>query len=128
MKRSHSLGDLQLAIMRILWRRSEATVAEVHAFLKEERGLAPTTVATMLVKMEKKGVVDHRTDGRKFVYRATVTEGEVRQSMVGELTDRLFAGNPTALVTHLMAEHEIDETELEQLRKLIEQHERSEEH
>ena len=47
MSPSPRLGELQLAIMRILWQKSEATVAEVHAFLKEERGLAPTTVARL---------------------------------------------------------------------------------
>jgi len=122
MKQQHSLGDLQLAIMRVLWRRGEAAVAEVHEALRAERGLAPTTVATMLVKMEKKGVVTHRTAGRRFIYRAAVTESEVRRSMVGELTDRLFQGNVTALVNHLLSEHELDADELAQLQALIARH------
>jgi len=46
-----TLGDLQHAIMAVLWKRGEATVAEVHGALREERGLAPTTIATMLRKM-----------------------------------------------------------------------------
>ena len=89
-----TLGDLQHAIMRVLWARGEATSTEVHAALRAERGLAPTTIATMLRKMEDKGVVAHRSEGRQFVYRAAVSEGEVRRSMVGEVVDRLFAGNP----------------------------------
>ena len=71
MTRSIQLGDLQLAIMRELWRAGEATVATVHAALQDERGLALTTIATMLSKMEKKGVVEHRSEGRQYVYRAT---------------------------------------------------------
>jgi len=51
------LGDLQSAIMRILWQRGEASVNDVHSTLLDERGLAPTTIATMLKKMEAKGVV-----------------------------------------------------------------------
>ncbi len=74
------LGDLQLAIMRVLWRQGEASVAAVHRELLDERGLAPTTIATMLTKMEKKGVVSHRTEGRKFLYRPTVSEAEVSSS------------------------------------------------
>ncbi|MDP9122571.1 MAG: BlaI/MecI/CopY family transcriptional regulator [Acidobacteriota bacterium] len=124
---SHRLGDLQLAIMRVLWGRGEATVADVHETLEPERGLAPTTIATMLVKMEKKGVVDHRLEGRKFVYRPRVSEGQVRRSMVGELTSQLFAGDVGALVNHLLAEHEIDSRELAELRALITEHEREEE-
>src|SRR5437763_15376489 len=97
-KTSPSLGDLQLAIMRVLWQRGEATATDVHAALSSERGLAPTTIATMLTKMEKKGVVRHYADGRRFVYQPRVTEPQVRRSMVTELRDRLFGGNTTALV------------------------------
>ena len=113
------LGDLQHAIMQVLWRRGEATVSQVHAELLPERGLAPTTIATMLRKMEDKGVVRHRAHGRQFVYTPAVTRGEVQRSMVGEIVDRLFAGDPAALVSHLVSEHEIDREELERLRGLL---------
>jgi predicted transcriptional regulator len=118
MKR-HTLGDLQHAIMRVLWERGEATASEVHAVLQPQRGLAPTTIATMLRKMEDKGVVTHRSEGRQFVYRPTVSEAEVRQTMVGELVDRLFAGDPAALVSHLVSDHHIDSGELAQLREML---------
>ena len=116
----HTLGELQHAIMQVLWERDEATVAKVHEALFDERGLAPTTIATMLRKMEDKGVVAHRVEDRHFVYRPTVTEDEVRSSMVGELLDRLFAGDPAALVSHLVADRDIDEAEIERLRGLLE--------
>ena len=115
----HTLGELQHAIMQVLWTRNEATVAEVHEALFDERGLAPTTIATMLRKMEDKGVVAHRVEDRHFVYQATVTEDAVRSSMVGELLDRLFSGDPAALVSHLVADHDIDEEEIERLRTLL---------
>ena len=117
---TYTLGELQHAIMKVLWERSEATVAEVHEALYDARGLAPTTIATMLRKMEHKGVVNHRVEDRHFVYRPAVTEDEVRSSMVGELVDRLFAGDPAALVSHLVADHDIDEAEIENLRALLE--------
>lgn len=123
----HHLGDLQLAIMRVLWGHGEATVADVHETLEPERGLALTTIATMLTKMEKKGVVDHRAEGRRFIYRPLVTEGQVRRSMVADLTSQLFRGDVTALVNHLLEEHEIDPGELDQLRELIGARERKEE-
>lgn len=117
----HTLGDLQLAIMRVLWSRGEATVAEVHHALLEERGLAPTTIATMLVKMEKKGVVTHRAEGRRYIYSPTVTEADVRRTMVDELTERLFAGDTAALVSHLLDERETDAEELAELKRLVTQ-------
>ena len=128
MSDTHTLGDLQLAIMRILWRRGEAAAAEVHEALLDERGLAPTTIATMLKKMEDKGVVAHRSEGRRFLFRPTVSEDAVRRSMVGELTERLFLGDTAALVSHLLAEHEIDPDELAELRRLIDRRETQDEH
>jgi len=116
----HTLGDLQHAIMAVLWERGEATAASVHEALRAERGLAPTTIATMLRKMEDKGVVAHRAEGRQFVYRPTVTEELVRRSMVGELVERLFGGDPKALVAHLVSEHEIAPAELSDLRRRLE--------
>ena len=115
----HTLGELQHAIMRVLWQRDEATLAAVHEALREERGLAPTTIATMLRKMEDKGVVAHRVEGRHFIYRPVVSEDEVRSSMVGELLDRLFAGDPAALVSHLVEDHDLDDAEMRRLQGLL---------
>ena len=116
MNQRHRLGDLQLAIMRVLWSGGEASASQVHRALVEERGLALTTIKTMLRKMEKKGVVAHRTDGRTFIYRAVVAESDIRTGMVGDLVKRLFRGDGTALVNHLIEAGEIDAAELDTLR------------
>lgn len=118
MVRSHHLGALQLAIMRVLWERGEAAAADVHAALAAH-GLAPTTIATMLRKMEDKGVVAHRTAGRTFVYRAVVRSEQVHRRMVGDLVTQLFDGDPLQLVDHLLREGEIDLQELDALRRQI---------
>lgn len=124
MPKEHSLGDLQHAIMRVLWDRGEAPVAEVHLALLDERGLALTTIATMLSKMEKKGVVARRMEGRGFVYSPAVSEPEVHRSMVSDLTEQLFEGNAAALVSHLLTEQEIDRGDLGEIKRLIEEHEK----
>jgi BlaI family transcriptional regulator, penicillinase repressor len=113
------LGDLQLAIMQILWDRGEAAVADVYTALQDERGLALTTIATMLVKMEQRELVEHRSEGRRYLYRPLLSEEEVRRSMVGDLRRRLFRGDAAALVSHLIEEHEIDAEDLGRLRALI---------
>ena len=119
MSKIHRLGDLQLAILRVLWRAGKASVAEVHSSLFEKRGLAATTIATMLVKMEKKGVVTHSVDGRKYIYRAVASEHGVRRTMVNDVTDRLFQGSAVALVSHLLEEHEVTLDEIRSLRALL---------
>jgi BlaI family penicillinase repressor len=115
----HQLGDLQLAIMRLLWTGGEASATEVHSALLEERGLALTTIKTMLRKMDEKGVVSHRADGRTFIYRAEVAEADVKDGMVGYLVQRLFAGDGAELVHHLIEAGEIDAAELDELRERL---------
>jgi predicted transcriptional regulator len=119
MPKTTHLGDLQLAIMQVLWDQGEATVTDVHQALLAERGLAPTTIATMLKKMEEKGVISHRAEGRKFIYRPSYSQDQVRRSMVAEITERLFGGDPMALVAHLISRHPIDPRELSELERTI---------
>jgi BlaI family penicillinase repressor len=123
----HSLGELQFAIMRVLWDARAASVAEVHQGLGKSHGRAPTTIATMLSKMERKGVVRHRTEGRRFIYVPAVSEDEVRRSMTAELAARLFEGHYFDLVTYLLDEQEFEDGELEQLKQRISRRARPEE-
>ena len=115
----HRLGDLQLAIMGLLWSRGEATASEVHAALLPDRGLAVTTIKTMLRKMEDRGIVRHRADGRTFVYKPAIAEADVREGMVGEVVERMFAGNGAALVNHLIEAGEIDVEDIDELRAAL---------
>lgn len=115
------LSHLQIDLMRVLWERGEATVAEVHQSLQDERSLAPTTVATLLKRLEKAGVVAHRTEGRQFVYRPLVSEREVRRSMVSDLIERLFQGDSSALVGHLLRESDLGPGDLEEVQAIVEQ-------
>jgi BlaI family penicillinase repressor len=117
--KSHRLGDLQLKIMKVLWDRQEATVADVHSALGPGADLAYTTIATMLRKMETRGLVKHRTEGRSFVYRAAVGAEEVSRSMTDHLVDRVFAGSLADVVSHLLTNREVSRAELSQLEKLI---------
>jgi predicted transcriptional regulator len=121
MPQTHQLTDLQIAIMRVLWERGHATVAEICEALKAERGLALTTVATLLSRLEKRGVVGHETRQRQFVYRPLVTEAEVRHSMVLELTERLFDGDVAAMMSHLLNAGEITPGDLERIKTLLDE-------
>jgi BlaI family transcriptional regulator, penicillinase repressor len=118
------LGDLQLRILQLLWERGELTAVAVHAALKPERALAPTTIATMLAKMEARGLIAHREQGRAFVYRATVEAGDVTRGLGDYFVDRLFAGSVAGAVVHLLRTGEVSRDELDQLEKLIQEEKR----
>ena len=120
MERPKPLSELQIALLRVLWQRGEATVADLYEVLKDTRGLALTTIATILSRLEKQGVVAHRAVGRQFIYRPLVSEQDARRSMVADLVDNLFQGDSTALVSHLLSESEIMPDDLAQVKQLIE--------
>lgn len=119
--RKRDFGELQLAILEVLWARDEATVEEVRSELAPERELATSTVATVLSRLEDQDVVGHRRDGRRYVYRARLPRESVRRSMVGDLVDRLFGGDAGELVSHLVRERELEDADLDRLRSLVEE-------
>jgi predicted transcriptional regulator len=114
-----SLSELQIALMRVLWQRGETSTADVAAELAEERGLKHTTVATLLTRLEKRGVVAQRREGRQLFYRALVGEAQVRRSMVADLIGALFDGDARALVAHLVQESDIAPGDLAKVRKRL---------
>lgn len=126
MTQDHRLSDLQVAIMRVLWEARESTVAGVHEALQDDRGLALTTIATVLSRLEKRGLITHRREGRQFVYRPLVTEGEIRSAMVDELADLLFEGDVAELVHHLLSGRDYNEDDISRVKSMIEAHEQSE--
>lgn len=111
------MGNLQLQILRVLWDAGPLAVADVHRVL--EGDLAYTTVATMLRKMEARGLVRHRQDGRRFVYEAVAREADVTASLAGDVLDRAFEGRLADMVQHLLTTREVSAEELDELARLI---------
>jgi len=117
--RDIALSDLQIAVVRVLWRNGETSVADIAKVLGDERGLKHTTVATLLTRLEKRGVVEQRREGRQLIYRALVSEPQVRRSMVADLVGSLFGGDSRELVAHLVRESDLAPGDLENLRKRL---------
>jgi len=129
MSKKPQLASLQLAIMRILWKKESATVADVRDELASEgRELAYTTVATMLAKMERKGQVGHRAGAKAFVYHPLLRQEKVSRSMVTDLADRLFGGDVPLMVSHLLDGCELSSDELVRLKALIRKKEQEDRH
>src|SRR5258705_12793605 len=120
MPERHQLTELQLAILRVIWDKGEATVQDIWEALHAERGVGQTTVAAMRSRLERRGVLTRRAQSRQYHYKAAVTAQEVQHSMVGELTERLFDGDVTALVQHLISDEDISPGDIAKIRDMIE--------
>lgn len=115
---SPRLTALQLAVMQVLWSRDEASVIDVQRAMTG-RPLALTTVATMLVRLEQRGLVSHRAEGRQYIYRSRVSPAEVRETATRELLRNLFDGDVTAFVSHLLDARKLTREEVADLQRLV---------
>jgi predicted transcriptional regulator len=122
-ERAFRLGELQLKILKVLWSAGPLAVAEIHTQLGADQ-FAYTTIATMLRKMEGRGLVRHREQQRRFIYEAAVTEDAVSRNTTDDLVQRLFDGNLMAAVSHLLETRDVSPEELDRLERLIQERKR----
>jgi predicted transcriptional regulator len=117
--------DRELLLLKVLWQRGEATVREVYEALRDEVPIVQNTVQTFLRLMEAKGLVQHRTVGRTFVYRATASGERTKKHLLSGLLDTVFDGALEQLVASAIAAKKPTAAELTRLRALIDSAERS---
>lgn len=105
--------------MKILWRRGESAITDLVADLPKGETLAYNSVLTTIRILEQKGYVEHRQEGRAFIYRASVAEHEASQSEVRHVLSRFFGNSRERLLLSLLGDGEISAEELERLREAI---------
>ena len=118
-KKSSDLTEAELRLMKVIWKQRRATVSDVVEALPDEPRLAYSTVLTMLRILETKGYVQHTKQGRAFVYEPVVGRKEASQNAIRNLVSRFFGGSREQLVMNLLEGEELDEKELERIKKRI---------
>jgi predicted transcriptional regulator len=117
-KRSITLTEAELRLMRILWQRGESAVADVVAAIPGE-ALAYTSVLTTIRVLESKGYVTHRQEGRAFLYSACVAEQEASRSEIRHVLSRFFGNSHERLLLSMLGDGEIGADELKRLKEAI---------
>ena len=118
-KRSNTLTEAELRIMRVLWARGESLVSDLVAAMAETSPLAYTSVLTTVRILEQKGYVEHRESGRAFVYSPCVAEFDARRSEVKHVIGRFFGDSRERLMLSLLGDGEITLDELQRLQDAI---------
>lgn len=118
-KRSNTLTEAELRLMKILWERGESGVADLVAAMPDGAPLAYTSVLTTIRILEKKGYVSHRQEGRAFVYTACVPQQEASRSEIRHMLQRFFGNSREQLMLSLLKDEEITPEELNRLREAI---------
>ena len=118
-KKSITLTEAELRLMKVLWERGESSVAELVAAVSDERPLAYTSVLTTIRILENKGYVRHRQEGRAFLYTPCIVEQEAGRSEVRHMMQRFFGNSRERLLLSLLGDDTIDPAELQRLKALI---------
>jgi predicted transcriptional regulator len=111
--------ELELEILKILWRDGPSVARHVHEALADFRDLAYTSVLTILNIMTKKKYLKRKKEGKSFIYEAVVARDRTTRTMLGDLVDRAFEGSAKVALVNLLETKDLDEEELLELRKLI---------
>ena len=118
-KKSNTLTEAELRLMKILWERGESAVGELVAAMPDGEALAYNSVLTTVRILEQKGYVRHRQEGRAFLYVPCVAEQEASRSEVRHMMQRFFGNSRERLLLSLLGDDEVTPEELQRLKEAI---------
>ena len=118
-KKSNTLTEAELRLMKILWRRGESAVTDLVSAMPDRETLAYNSVLTTVRILEQKGYVEHRQEGRAFIYWPCVAEQEASKSEVRHVLSRFFGNSREQLLLSLLGDDEISAEELKRLKDAI---------
>jgi predicted transcriptional regulator len=113
------LGELETAVMELLWRERELTVNQVEERLRQRRQIAHTTVLTTLDRMHRKGYLTREKSGKAFVYTPRYSREEFERGLAQEVLGALLGGLGEPVLSTFVELVGEDEAKLERLEELI---------
>lgn len=113
------ISDAEQVVMEVLWDEAPLTAADVAARVDPTRGWSERTVKTLLGRLLAKGVLAHREDGRRYLYRPTVAREDYVATESRRLVDRLFGGRAGPLVAHLAEQEAFTPEDIAEIEALL---------
>jgi predicted transcriptional regulator len=114
-----TLTPQELGIMKVVWRKEQATVRDVYEALQESRPVAYTTVMTMMRILQEKGFLTKVAEDKAHVYAPTQPRQQVLGSMVRDFVDRVFDGASEGLLLHLAKDNKLTAKQKKLLSELV---------
>jgi len=118
-RKSITLTEAELRLMKILWRRGESAVGDLVAAMPDGESLAYNSVLTTIRILEQKGYVTHRQEGRAFIYCPCVAEQEASQTEIRHIMQRFFGDSRERLLLSVLRDEEVTPEELDRLKQAI---------
>lgn len=116
------LPDSELDVMIALWNgHGEMTRSEIEDFMKRKKKLAPTTILTLLSRLEKKKFVSVKKEGKANLYRALVTQEQYQQQEGKHVLEKLYGNSLKNFVATLYQGKQIDQSDIEELEAFLQE-------
>jgi len=113
------LSDLEHQLMEILWKKGRATAEQIREALAPRHVLKDSTVRTVLLRLEKKGYVTHKVQGKAFVYSGVEKPRNVAVRAVRQILDKFCDGSLEQLLVGLVENEVVDREELQKLARKV---------
>jgi BlaI family transcriptional regulator, penicillinase repressor len=118
---SSHLNDVELAILRVVWKRKKCSVREVHDELAEQRSTRYTSTLKMMQVMCEKGLLRRDEGQRPQLYSAAIPEAQTQKNIVQNMVERVFGGSARKLIMYAVQTNKISREEISEITKLLDQ-------
>jgi len=116
-----NMSKAEMEVARVVWQLKSASARQVHEGL--EREIDFSTVQTYLTRLEEKGYIRSKKEGRAKIFSARANPTTVIRDKVRELVDILFDGDAVPMMRHLIEDAEMSEDDLKSLREMLDESE-----
>ncbi len=114
------ISETEWEIMRVVWGKNPITAAEIIEELsKADASWHPVTAKTLINRLVKKGALGFDQEGRAYLYRPLVSEGECISAVSSSFLERVFGGSLSGLVAHFVEQRKLSPKQLRDLRKVM---------
>jgi BlaI family transcriptional regulator, penicillinase repressor len=113
------LTDLENAVMRVVWDSEPCSVEAVYEVVSRNRDLKETTIRTLLRRLELKGYLQHESQGRAYLYRATERPRSLAARAVRQIIDRFCQGSVEELVSGMVDANMLSKSEMSCLEEFV---------
>jgi BlaI family transcriptional regulator, penicillinase repressor len=119
MKTRVKISEAEWEVMNVVWDQTPAPASDIVARLEEKKGWHARTIRTLIDRLVKKGVLQAKPDGKRYLFWPKFTKQECVQSESRSFHERVFGGEPAAMLIHLVKETDFTAEEIKELQRVL---------
>jgi len=121
MKSRTRISEAEWQVMNVIWEKPPVPASDIVEGLARKRGWHERTIRTLIDRLVKKGVLRPERDGKRYLFWPRLTKVECVQKESRSFQERVFGGEPAAMLVHLVKQTKLSPEEIEELQHILEQ-------